>query len=257
MKKFLVIVLALLCMVPMSACKKEEIVYAPIDLPMDEADLTVSEYSISDAEGPYGYYIKDDVKISFFGIMEYEVLENEKGKLKEGEKAVVVGMSAVKLRNNDANINGIKNFLVDTTTNTNYPVKWFKDNDITQFEKKKERSVMCYRLIFAVPNALNIDKCVFLSTCGEDNMEEHLFSHMQPNEPTEEGSTDITNMCPLCSKEEYEKTTLVVCTCPLCGRQYVSSHNPPQEICYACSVMYNRCTQCQRYIEKGIDKEWN
>lgn len=235
----------------LSACANKEPELAPVELPTDQTDLSQCEYSVDMAEGAYGNFTVDDVKVTFFGINDYTLLEKEASKVKAGNKAVVVGMSAEKLRNNDAAIDSRNYILVDTMSNTQYQSIMVKDNDITQFEKVKEKTVMCYRLIYAVPEGAAIDGCVLLVK-SEDG-EEHIYSHAVEDEPSED-YVDKSNLCPICTEEEYEKTTLIVCECPICKRQFVSAHNPPQQVCYACSVMNNICTQCKRYITSGINR---
>ena len=199
-------------------------------------------YTIDGSEGLYANHIVGNRKVTFLGLRDYNPSAKQQESIPAGYKALVTGKSA--------SITASDVRLVNTVTSSLYGVQWNIDKDVEMDDEKIAGTVVCIRLIFLVPDEVQIDDCIILfqHTLLPDTLR---FAMQAPQVEIDGTAIDYVNMCPLCNAVEYEYDHLNVVGCEMCSRKFTSGHSPSQRICFSCSVIYNYCTQCTRYIEKN------
>ena len=251
--KICCLVISLFFVVSLSGCKKKPetqlgAVATPIPDSMLAAVSTPPPYSINEAKGVYGGFTTEKYRFTFLGFSDYLPVPQEAEYVKSGEKPVVFGYSIEPLTDGYIEFSTDSIRAVDMNTMTPYRPKWKKDNEIEQWVKEKTNSVMCGRLVYILPDTVEISDVMAVIEDG-DNV--YKFSSNVPDEEISGATIDYTNMCELCSKQEYDFETLVIDTCEICGKKFTSGHEPRQRICFSCSVLNGYCTQCTRFISKN------
>lgn len=263
MRRMTSVVFVIVIMVGMLAgCKNDgpQVELAEIATPAPEpllaAIATPPPYSMESAKGVYGDIVNDDYRITFLGMVDYNLLPEEQNEISVDDKAIAVGYSIESLSNENINLNNSIFRLVDTASMSSYSVKWTKDNNIEQWNKEKKKDervpVECGRLIFVVPLEVNIDDLMLIITISGT---EYYFMASKPQETISGAAIDYTNMCALCSLDSvsYNYETLVISECQFCHRKFTSGHEPKQAICFSCSALNSYCTQCMRYIDNNSE----
>lgn len=246
--KLIPLLLSILFLCIQTGCSKEEVVLAPVAVQpeLGAIDTEHSDTVVPEA-GVYGGFTTKDARITFLGLTDYHPIAEEVEKIKEGSKAIVVGVSMEQIPGGKSITSpSAKVSVIDLDTREEYRAAWIRDNDIEQFAKQRPGEVLCCRMIFLVPETSLLSRFAVQIT---DADETHVFSPTLPDEPVSGALVDYTNMCAICAGGEYMGNKLIVAKCEDCGKDFVCGHTPVQDICYACSVMMNRCTQCERYID--------
>lgn len=223
----------------------------------EESDIVVgvisepSAYTIDGSEGLYANHFIGNRKVTFLGLRDYNPSAKQQESIPEGYKALVTAFSVETLmtgKSASITASGVK--LVNTVNSSLYGVQWNIDKDVEMDDEKIAGTVVCIRLIFLVPDDVQIDDCIvlFQHSMLPDTLR---FAMQAPQAEIAGTAIDYVNMCPLCNAAEYEYDRLNVVACEMCSRKFTSGHSPSQRICFSCSVIYNYCTQCTRYIEKN------
>lgn len=209
-------------------------------------------YTIEGSSGLYANSTIGNKKVTFLGVCDYNPSsDKEASKIPDGSKALVAAFSVEKLAaGTSENISASNFYLVHADSSALYRANWNIDEDIEITDKKIAGTVVCNRLVFLVPKDTKADEYLFILD-HKGLTTPRRFSMGVPQEEIAGTAIDYINMCPLCFESEYQYDHLVIGTCEKCGRKFTSGHSPCQRICFSCSVIYNYCTQCMRFIEQN------